>query len=241
MGGFLHLLHLKTKLGFRSTELLITYYAVPLVFFAVMGAVFTSIMPEARETLIVTMTIFAVTMGALIGTPGSIMEYFTNDVRKSFRSAGIPLGLVVLAAVFSGLVHLSVVCGIIYIAAPLLFDAAVPAHLGRYLGGLLPFLLSTLLLGMLLGLHARSASRLTMYSQVVFLPSMMLSGIMFPSEMLPRPLELAGYVLPATHGMQLLTGETRLNHHLLLLLLFIGIFALLILLRIRQLRHEDRR
>ncbi len=58
MKSFLFTLGLKTKLDIRSSEIFITYYGVPLVFFFVMGAVFTSTMPEAKETLIATMTIF---------------------------------------------------------------------------------------------------------------------------------------------------------------------------------------
>ena len=38
-----------------------TCYAVPLLFFAVMGGIFTSVMPESRETLVQSMTVFAVT------------------------------------------------------------------------------------------------------------------------------------------------------------------------------------
>ena len=49
-------------IGFRA---LVRCYAVPLLFFAVMGGIFTSVMPESRETLVQSMTVFAVTMGAL--------------------------------------------------------------------------------------------------------------------------------------------------------------------------------
>jgi ABC-2 type transport system permease protein len=41
-----------------------------------------------------------------------------------------------------------------------------------------------------------------MLSQAVFLPTVMLGGIMFPASMLPEPLRLVGKVLPATHAMQ---------------------------------------
>ena len=43
---------------------------------------------------------------------------------------------------------------------------------------------------------ARRTAR--MLSQAVFLPTMMFSGIMFPTEMLPQPLQVAGRILPAT-------------------------------------------
>ena len=43
-----------------------------------------------------------------------------------------------------------------------------------------------------------------MYSQVVFLPSIMLSGIMFSAELLPNFLENMGKLFPATWGYTLL-------------------------------------
>ena len=38
------------------------------------------------------------------------------------------------------------------------------------------------------------------------MPSLMLSGIMFPAELLPKALTNAGYALPATWGLKLMIG-----------------------------------
>ena len=46
---------------------------------------------------------------------------------------------------------------------------------------------------------------LTMYSQALFLPSIMLSGIMFSTKLLPNTLETIGFLFPATWGYRLLT------------------------------------
>lgn len=40
------------KIDIRSKTLLVTCYVVPLLFFAIMGGIFTSLMPEAKNTLI---------------------------------------------------------------------------------------------------------------------------------------------------------------------------------------------
>ena len=71
MKAFLYGIALQWKLDIRSKTLLITCYIVPLLFFGVMGSIFTSVMPDSKETLIQSMTIFGVTMGALIGVPPS--------------------------------------------------------------------------------------------------------------------------------------------------------------------------
>ncbi len=69
MKAFLYGIILQWKLDIRSKTLLITCYIVPLLFFALMGNIFIYTMPEAKSTLIQTMTIFGVTMGAFIGLP----------------------------------------------------------------------------------------------------------------------------------------------------------------------------
>ena len=51
MKGFLYSLALQWKLDIRSKSLLVTYYIVPLIFFLLMGGIFTSVMPEMGSTL----------------------------------------------------------------------------------------------------------------------------------------------------------------------------------------------
>ena len=93
MSAFLYGVSLQWKLDIRSKTLLITCYIVPLLFFAVMGGIFTSVMPEARYTLIQSMTVFGVTMGALIGLPPSLVEIYSSDIKKVYKANGVPLYL----------------------------------------------------------------------------------------------------------------------------------------------------
>ncbi len=52
MNCFLYSLVLQWKLDIRSKSLLVTFYIVPLVFFLIMGGIFTSVMPRMGSTLI---------------------------------------------------------------------------------------------------------------------------------------------------------------------------------------------
>ena len=63
MGAFLYGTALQWRLDIRSRTLLITCYVVPLLFFAMMGGIFTSVNPSARETLVPSMTVMGVSMG----------------------------------------------------------------------------------------------------------------------------------------------------------------------------------
>ena len=48
MNGLLYGVALQWKLDIRSKSLLVTCYIVPLIFFLLMGGIFTSVMPEMR-------------------------------------------------------------------------------------------------------------------------------------------------------------------------------------------------
>lgn len=167
MSAFLYGVALQWKLDIRSKSLLITCYAVPLLFFAVMGGIFTSINPDAKATLIQSMTVLGVSTGALLGLPPSLAEIYGSDIKKVYKANGVPL----------------------------------------YVGSLSIYISVSLSVGSVLGLAVKNQAKLTMLSQMIFLPSIMLSGIMFPVDLLPRIFELAGKLFPASWGYTLLTGD----------------------------------
>ena len=76
MNGFLYGIALQWKMDIRSKSLLVTCYIVPLIFFLLMGGIFTSVMPEMRSTLIQSMIVMNVSMGAFIGLPPSLTETY---------------------------------------------------------------------------------------------------------------------------------------------------------------------
>ncbi len=239
MKSWLYTIYLKTRLDWRSSEIWITHFLVPVVFFFVMGAVFTAVMPETEATLIPTMVIFTATMGALIGTSGTLLAYIEAPTRKSLKASGIPFTSILLATFVAGVVNLLIVTFFIFFVAPLAFNADFPQSLGVFFGGYFLFLIPNLLIGILLPLLAKDASRLTIISQAVFLPSMLLSGIMFPFEMLPTPLAVVGYVLPATHGMMIMTESSFPLVNVLVLIGFIPVLLVLIGWRLRVLLREE--
>jgi len=239
MKAWMYTIYLKTRMDWRSSEIWITHFLVPIVFFFVMGAVFTSVMPETEETLIPTMVIFTATMGALIGTSGTLLPYTAAPTRKSMKAGGIPFSSVLLATLVAGIVNLLLVSVFIFLVAPLVFGADLPASFGVFIGGFFLFLVPNLLLAILIAVLAKDASRLTIVSQAVFLPSMLLSGIMFPFEMLPTPLAAVGYALPATHAMMIMTEESFPLVNVLVLAAFIPALLFLIGVRLRALLRDE--
>ena len=205
MGAFLYGIGLQFKMDIRSRSLLVTCYLVPLLFFAVMGGIFTSIMPGSEKTLIQSMTVMGVSMGALIGVPPSLAEIYGTDVRKMYQANGAPLWYGLITLTVSAFIHLLIMSGIILAAAPVMFHAEVPSGLLLYFVKLSLFIIASLGIAGVLGMLEKNQAKLTMLCQAAFLPSILLSGIMFPSNLLPGILEKLGKLFPAAWGYLLLT------------------------------------
>ena len=219
MNGFLYGVALQWKLDIRSKSLLVTCYIVPLIFFLLMGGIFTSVMPEMRSTLIQSMIVMSVSMGAFIGLPPSLIETYGSDVKKVYKANGVPLYLGLVTMFLSAFVHLMISCAIILLLAPVLFDAALPLQLPLFFLSLAIYIITSLSLGSILGLIIKSQAKQTMAAQLVFLPSIMLSGIMFPIDLLPDFLELIGRLFPAFWGYRLMSDHGFCLENLLYLIL----------------------
>ncbi|MCH1981197.1 ABC transporter permease [Ruminococcus sp. OA3] len=223
MSAFFYGLALQWKLDMRSKTLLITCYVVPLLFFAVMGGIFTSMTPDTRNTLIQSMTVLGVSTGGLIGLPPSLLEVYGNDIKKVYKANGVPMYLGLVSMFLSALLHLMLMSTVIYMIAPIAFDAKLPESLPLYFVSLLIFTAATISIGSVLGLLIKNQAKLTMISQMIFLPSIMLSGIMFPADLLPHVFEIVGNVCPAAWGYRLMTDNGLVFTNLWpLLVIFLG-------------------
>ena len=207
MNGFLYGIALQWKLDIRSRSLLVTCYIVPLIFFLLMGGIFTSVMPEMRSTLIQSMIVMNVSMGAFIGLPPSLIETYGSDVKKVYKANGVPLYSGLVTMFLSAFVHLTISCAIILLLAPILFEAALPVQLPFFFLALAIYIIVSLSIGSILGLAVKSQAKLTMTAQLVFLPSIMLSGIMFPAGLLPGFLKAIGRIFPASWGYRLMSDH----------------------------------
>ncbi len=233
MGAFLYGVFLQWKLDMRSKTLLITCYIVPLLFFAVMGGIFTSVMPQAKDTLIQSMTVFGVTMGALIGLPPSLVEIYSTDIKKVYKANGVPLYLGLVLTNISAYIHLFIMSVVLYFAAPLAFNAEIPDNPGRYFISLAVFIAVSLSIASIIGLAVKDQAKTSMVSIIIFLPSILLSGIMFPIDLLPKAFQTAGKIFPASWGYRIMADYIfQLKNLVPLTVLFVlAVFACIILLR----------
>ncbi len=207
MNAFLYGLALQWKLDIRSKSLLVTCYIVPLIFFLLMGEIFTSVMPEMKNTLIQSMIVMSVSMGALIGLPPSLIETYGSDIKKVYKANGVPIYLGLITMFLSAFLHLMLTCIMIVLLAPILFEATLPTQLPTFFLALAIYIIVSLSIGSILGLTVKNQAKLTMIAQLVFLPSIMLSGIMFPIDLLPDFLEIIGRIFPASWGYRLMLNK----------------------------------
>ena len=232
MNGFLYSLTLQWKLDIRSKSLLVTYYIVPLIFFLLMGGIFTSVIPEMGSTLIQSMIVMSVSMGAFLGLPPSLVEINGSDIKKIYNANGVPIYLGLVTILLSAFVHLMMTCIVILLLAPILFKASLPTQLPIFLLSLTIYIIVSLSIGCILGLTLKNQAKLTMLAQLVFLPSIMLSGIMFPISLLPDFLQVIGHVFPAYWGYRLMLdkGLRLANLWYLILLTCIAVITCILLM-----------
>lgn len=232
MTGFLYSLTLQWKLDIRSKSLLVTYYIVPLIFFLLMGGIFTSVMPEMGSTLIQSMIVMSVSMGAFLGLPPSLIETYGSNIKKIYKANGVPIHLGLVTMVLSAFLHLMMTCMVILLLAPILFKANLPSQFPLFFLALAIYIFVSLSIGSMLGLTVKNQAKLTMIAQLVFLPSIMLSGIMFPITLLPDFLQVIGQVFPAYWGYRLMleNGCSLENLWYLILVSCIAIISCILVL-----------
>lgn len=206
MKAFFQYLWIQFRMDLRDRGTLMTFYLMPLLFFAVMGSVFSAVNPLIKPTLAVTMTIFAVTMGAVMGAPVPLVKMRETGTLRAFQVNGIPGPAVLAVQAISAFIHLFLVSLIIYVASPLAFHSDAPRNPALYFAVLALFLAASVGIGMLIGVTARSQSFASMLSMLVFFPSVMLSGVMFSASMLPKAFRFLGRVFPATSALQAFYG-----------------------------------
>lgn len=229
MKAFLYGVGLQFKMDIRSKTMLITCYLVPLVFFFFMSGIFTSIDPSAVNTLIPSMSVFVITMSALIGLPPSLGEVYGGDIKKVYKANGVPLSLGVVTQFISSFIHTLIVCLIVFAVAPFMFKAKLPANLPLYFCSLVALLCVTLAIGCIIGLLVKTQAKQTMVAMIIFLPSVMLSGIMVPATMLPDFMQYLAYIFPATIGFQAMT-DLAIWHLPVLAILFAAFCAVIALI-----------
>ena len=206
MTAFTNHFSFEFRTGIRNRTLLLMNYLFPLGFYLMMGFVMPVINPLFLETMIPAMVVFAILAATLLGLPDPLVSAREAGIFRSYKINEVPSISILSIPALTTSLHLFIVTAIITLSAPLLFDAPVPVN---WLGYLLTFIVTTFAcagIGVLIGVISSSTRMTVLWSQLIFLPSMLLGGLMIPFSMLPDAVQKVALLLPTTYAMNAFDG-----------------------------------
>jgi ABC-2 type transport system permease protein len=164
--------------------------------------------PERRTAVFIVPGLVGVilTMTMMLMTALALVRERERGTFEFLIATPIRRGEVMIGKILPYLVVGHVQVAIVLLLGWGVFD--VPLHGGLLdLGfGAVPFLAAMLMLGLVISSLVRTQFQATQLSFFFFLPSMLLSGFMFPFDSMPEPARWIGQILPLTHFLHVARG-----------------------------------
>jgi ABC-2 type transport system permease protein len=206
MNAFINHFTYEFRTGIRNKQLLLMNYLFPLGFYLMMGFIMPAINPNFRPAIIPAMVVFSILSATLLGIPDPLVNAREHGVFRSYKINGVPSFSILVIPALTTVMHLVVVTGIITATAPILFKAPLPVNWLYFVLIFLVMALACAGLSVLIGVVSPSSRMTVLWSQIIFVPSMLLGGLMLPYSMLPEIAGKFAQLLPATQAMNALNG-----------------------------------
>ena len=206
MTAFAHHFLYDFRTGLRDKSLLMMNYLFPIGFYVLMGLLMTGINPGFTPTMIPAMILVAVMACTLLGLPNPVVEAREAGIFRSFMINGVPALSIITIPVLSSLVHILLVSALIAFTAGPFFKAGIPDDWGTFVLILILTIFTMASLGILIGVVSPNSRAIVLFTQSIFLPSMILGGLMLPTSLLPAALYRISLLLPTTHAMNAWRG-----------------------------------
>ena len=206
MNAFIHHFTFEFRTGIRNKQLLLMNYLFPLGFYLMMGFIMPGINSPFREVIVPAMVVFTILAATLLGIPDPLVNARENGVFRSYKINGIPSISILVIPALTTILHLVIVTVLITATAPLLFHAPLPVNWLNFalIFGAMAFACAGL--SVLIGVVSPSSRMTVLWSQLIFVPSMLLGGMMVPYSMLPAAAGKFAQLLPATQAMNAFNG-----------------------------------
>lgn len=164
--------------------------------------------PERRSAInivpglvgvILTMTMVLFTSAAIVRERerGNLELLITTPVKPMELMVGK-----IAPYIFVGLVQTAIVLGIGHI----IFDVPINGRIDQLLAATLVFISASLTLGMLISTAATTQLQAMQLTVFLLIPSILLSGFMFPYDGMPELAQWIAEALPATHYIRMIRG-----------------------------------
>lgn len=128
---------------------------------------------------------------------GTLEQLLVTPVRPFGLMLGklVPYGIIGIVETFTVLTVMRLV-----------FDVPINGSLLLLLSLSILFLFTALAIGLLISTKAQSQMQALQFAWLIMLPSVLLSGFMFPRDSMPVVMRFIGYLVPATHFMEIIRG-----------------------------------
>lgn len=156
--------------------------------------------------VILTMTMILFTSAAIVRErEQGNMEFLINT---PIRPIELMLGKI-LPYIVIGLIQVAIILGL----GHALFAVPLPAQWFSLWLVTLLFILASLTLGLLISTRAQTQLQAMQLTVFILLPSILLSGFMFPFVAMPKPAQYIAELLPATHYVRLVRAAVLRDAH----------------------------
>jgi ABC-2 type transport system permease protein len=164
--------------------------------------------PERRTAVFIVPGLIGVilTMTMMLMTALAIVRERERGTFEFLIATPIRRGEVMIGKILPYLVVGHVQVALVLVLGWTIFDVPIRGRLLDLGLGALPFLAAMLALGLVVSSLSRTQFQAAQLSFFFFLPSMLLSGFMFPFEAMPVPAQWIGQVLPLTHFLRIARG-----------------------------------
>lgn len=206
MNAFANHFAFEFKAGIRNATTMLLNYLFPLMFYAAMGVVMVGINPDFADVLMPAMVVFTVMAATILGLPAQLVEARDAGIYRSFKVNGVPPVSIVSIPAVSTIVHALIASGIIAGTAGPLFDALAPASWGAFAALAVLAAFSFGAIAALIGVISTGTRATVLWSQLVFLPSMIIGGLMIGLDVLPEGIRPFSGLLPSAYAMEAMRG-----------------------------------
>ncbi len=206
MTAFAYHLGFDFRTGIRNKTQMFLFYLFPLAMYLMMGAIMPGLNSYFLGVMVPAMVTFAVLAATLLGIPELLVNARENGIFRSYKINGVPVTSILFIPALTTALHVSIVSLIIVVTAPLLFDAPLPDN---WLGFAVVFLALAFAcsgVGVLIGVISPDSRASMLLSQLVFIPSMLIGGMMIPYDALEDGIDNVARLLPTTHAMNAFNG-----------------------------------
>ena len=194
------------RTGLRNATQLMMNYLFPLGFYALLGLVMVQINPLFKDDIVPAMVIFVAMASMLLGLPSPLVEEREAGIYRTYKINGVPALSILIIPALTTILHSLIASAIIVVTAAPLFGGQLPVHWGSFI--LITFLTVFTFgaLGVLIGVVSTNSRATVLWSQLIFLPSMLIGGLMLPVSLLPESIRPFTALLPSARAMQAFVG-----------------------------------